>query len=228
MVIYTELCNEQIVNSSRLNLPTKVIYTKLEETPFYYTRDKVENIITSSSFKERIQHPNGLENRCFDYIPIVNGKYKWMSEAIKNNHFNTEMFFWIDAGLSRFMNFNVADGQFNRSLINKLNTENKIYIQAGKMHEFEMVVNNQMTLEYAIGKNINFMMAGFWGGNSGILLEICIKGSNMYIEEFINKERVDNEQVSFGFIIKDYIENTMIVHPGNRDYINYYAFCDKL
>lgn len=228
MVIYTEKCNEHLVNTYRRALPTKVIYTTIDEVPFYYTKDQVKNIITNSPFKYRIQHPNGLENRCFEYIPVINSKFVWMADAIKENHFGTDMYFWIDAGLSRFLDFDIADRQFNHQLIADIHSGDKIYIQEGKKHEFNMVLNGNTSLHDAVGKNINFMMAGFWGGNRDIILEICQKGAEMYIEEFIQKEQVDNEQVLFGFILKKYIDRMLLVpNTSYTDYINYYIFCGR-
>lgn len=227
MIIYTEICNENIIQESRKDLPTKVIYTTLQETPFYNTRDKVKYIINESKFKNKIQHPNGLENRCYDYIPIIHNKFVWMSDSIQKNYFNTDMFFWIDAGLSRFMNFNLTDGIFNNHLIKKINLENKFFFQIGKKKEYELLMNNILSLDNVIGKNINFMMAGFWGGNKDLLLEICNKGSQMYIEELIEKEQIDNEQVTFAFILKDYKEQLFAVLPNQYECVNYYLFCNK-
>ena len=228
MVIYTEKCNEHIVTTYRGKLPTKVIYTTIDEVPFYYTKDQVKHIITNTPFKNRIQHPNGLENRCFEYIPVVNSKFVWMADAIKENHFGTDLYFWIDAGLSRFLDFDIADGQFNWELIEHIRLRNMIYIQEGKKHELDMVLKGNMSLDDAVGKNINFMMAGFWGGNRDIILEICKIGADMYLEEFIKKEQVDNEQVLFGFILKKYVDCTILVPNSNyTDYINYYIFCGK-
>jgi hypothetical protein len=73
------------------------------------------------------------------------------------------------------------------------------------------------------------MMAGFWGGNANLVKEICELGEIMYINEYINKKRVDNEQVIFGCIIKKYINQIYLVrNPPYQEYINYYLFCNKL
>lgn len=163
-----------------------------------------------------------------------------MADAIKENHFRTDR---IDAGLSRFLHFDFystcedggdgfyrifADREFNHELIENIHLGNKIYIQEGKKHELDMGLKGNVLLDEAVGKNINFMMAGFWGGNREIILDICEKGADMFIEEFIKKERVDNEQVLFGFILKKYID-CMILVPNStyKDYINYYIFCGK-
>ena len=52
---------------------------------------------------------------------------------------------------------------------------------------------------------------------------------DMYINEYINKRRVDNEQVIFGVIIKKYFNQTYLIrnHTG-QEYINYYVFCNRL
>lgn len=229
IVIYTEEENRTIIENIRKNLPTKVIYTKIEDIPFYNTRDNVKDIITNSDFKYKIKHPNGLENRCYDYIPIVNSKFVWMKDAIKENYFNTDMYFWIDAGISRFMKFNMSEHQFNTDLITELNKNNKIYIQIGKEKELFELIQDKLTLDECIGQNINFMMAGFWGGNANLVKEICELGEIMYINEYINKKRVDNEQVIFGCIIKKYINQIYLVrNPPYQECINYYLFCNKL
>lgn len=229
MVIYTEEENRDIIDTVRNDLPTKVIYTKLEETPFYHTRNAVEEIITKSEFKNKIKYPNGLENTCYDYIPIVNSKFVWMSNAIQENYFKTDMHFWIDAGLSRFMKFNMSDNIFNTDLITELNNNNKIYIQIGKEKELYDLVNEKVTFDECIGQTINFMMAGFWGGNTGLIKEICELGKDMYINEYINKQRVDNEQVIFGFIIKKYIKQVYLIRNiPYQEYINYYLFCNRV
>tara|TARA_B110000285_G_scaffold178473_1_gene200730 strand:+ start:4660 stop:5466 length:807 start_codon:yes stop_codon:yes gene_type:complete len=229
MIIYTEEENRTLIENVRANLPTKVIYTKFEDIPFYNTRNNVKDIITNSDFKYKIKHPNGLENICYDYIPIVNSKFVWMKDAIKENYFNTDMYFWIDAGLSRFMKFNMDDNIFNTNLINELNNSNKLFIQIGKEKELSDLINETIKFEDCIGQNINFMMAGFWGGNADLVKEICEIGGQMYITEYINKKRVDNEQVIFGHIIKKYIKQIYLIRNTSRqEYINYYLFCNKV
>jgi len=229
MVIYTEEKNRHIVESTRHNLPTKVIYTSLEEVPFYYTVNDVKNIIENSPFKSRIMHPNGLENRCYEYIPIINSKFKWISNAIENNYFDTDMFFWIDAGLSRFMNFDISLPRFSDNLISRLNSENMLYFQIGKEEDLITILNDPNKIISYIGTNTNFIMAGFFGGNRKILNDICLLASELYIKEFIEKEQIDNEQTLIGYILPKYKDKLFLIKnkPG-YEYTNYYIFCNKL
>jgi len=227
MVIYTEEKNRQIIETVRKNVPTKVFYTKKDDIPFYYTVEKVKYIITESDFKNKILHPNALENNCFEYIPIINSKFVWMKESIQNNYFNTDMFFWIDAGLSRFMTFQISENKFNTKLIEYIHKHNKIYLQIGKEYELNDILQQPEKINDYIGKSVNFIMAGFWGGNKDIIYDICNKSANNYINEYINKNRVDNEQTIIAFELPKYKENLLFVKPiVGKEYTNYYLFCD--
>ena len=125
LIIYTEEKNREMIERIRKNLPTKTIYTTLENVPYYYTTPTVKHIIENTPFKSKIKYPRGLENKCYEYIPVVNSKFKWICDAIDNNYFNTEMFFWIDAGLSRFITFDISSMNYNVSLLSEL--MNKCY-----------------------------------------------------------------------------------------------------
>ncbi len=227
MVIYTEEKNRGIVESIRKELPTRAIYTTLDKVPLYYTVPLVKNIIEHTEFKYRIKHPNGLENKCYEYIPIINSKFKWLSDAIEENPFNTEMFFWIDAGLSRFIRFDIASNTFNYPLIASLN--DKVYFQIGKKKELTDILNNPSTINSYVGTNTNFIMAGFFGGNRELLLKICKEAYDLYTTEYINKDQIDNEQTLIGYVLPKYKDLLYFIdnHP-TQEYINYYIFCDRL
>lgn len=228
MVIFTEEKNRHIVEKIRKDMPTKCFYTKLQEVPFYHTTSVVEHIITNTSFKDKIKHPNGLENRCFEYIPIIHSKFIWMKQACNENYFKTKMIFWIDAGISRFMNFDISKQQFNNELLIELHTKNKILMQIGKKHNLIDIINNNNVESY-IGSNTNFMMAGFWGGNIEIINDISSEGASLYEKEFLEKNRVDNEQTLFGYIIPKYKDNILFIdNIPSKEYLVYYIFTNQM
>ena len=227
MVIYTEEKNRTIIEDIRKNLPTKVIFTELNDVPFYYTVDSVKHIITNTDFKYKIMHPYALENNCFEYIPIIHSKFKWMMNAIEHNYFQTDLFFWIDAGLSRFMNFDISKPYFNTQLIDNINANNKIYMQIGKIAELQDILNHPEKIDNYIGQTVNFIMAGFWGGHKTILYNLCNECADNYINEFINKLRVDNEQTLVAFVLPKYMNNLILIKNERYECLNYYIFCNQ-
>lgn len=228
MVIYTEEKNRHIVESIRKDLPTRTFYTRLEDVPLYYTVKDVKRILENTQFKHKIRHPDGLENKCHEYIPVINSKFKWLIDAIEGNYFNTDMFFWIDAGISRFMNFDMSVYKFNESLIQELRKTNKLYFQIGKKDSLNHIFEMPHVVEDYIGTNTNFIMAGFFGGNKDILLEVCKRAFRSYTHEFIYKNRIDNEQTLIGFVLPYYKHNLFFVENNpSQNYINYYIFCTR-
>lgn len=226
MVIFTEEKNRHIVEEARKGLPTKVIYTSLEELPFYYTVNAVKRIITESPFKHRIKNPKALENTCFEYIPLIQSKFKWLMYAIEQNYFQTELFFWIDAGLSRFMKFDMSSVIFNRALIEQISKDKMIYFQIGKDKELQDILNNPEKIHKYVGSNTNFIMAGFFGGDKSLLYDVCKESSELYITEFIENEQVDGEQTLLGYVLPKYKNKLYLVnnHPS-QTCINYCIFC---
>jgi hypothetical protein len=84
-------------------------------------------------------------------------------------------------------------------------------------------------VDESIGYNVNFMMAGFWGGNTAFMQDVCELGKHLYKTEYIDKNRVDNEQVLFGFILQKYKNQLLMVkNIYGKDYINYDLFCDQI
>jgi hypothetical protein len=232
MVIYTEEKNRTIIESARKNLPTKVIYSELNNVPFFHTKPVIESIIKNSPEDSNIKKllnrvPNVLEFNCYDYIPIVNSKFVWMLDAVHNNFFNTDMFFWIDAGLSRFMAFDISIPSFNVKLIDKIHNENLLYMQIGRQDKLENILNGKESVESNIGNCVNFIMAGFWGGNKQMITDVCEMGKKLYFTEYIEKYRIDNEQVLFGFILQKFKTNLLLVPNVRKEYLNYYVFCDQ-
>ena len=101
MVVYVDPSLVDFVSESRKGLPTKIISQKLEEVPYYFLKNNIENIINSSEYKERISDPKRLECTNSLYSIIIFSKFQWVKRAIEEDHFNSDVFLWLDAGLSR-------------------------------------------------------------------------------------------------------------------------------
>ena len=211
LVIYTEEKNREMIERIRKDLPTRTIYTTLDEVPFYYTTPSVQHIIQNTDFKYRIKHPNGLENKCYEYIPVITSKFKWMMSAIE------------------FISFDITSQQYNTELIARLHANNLLYFQIGKEKELMDILHNPSHIESYIGTNTNFIMAGFFGGNKDILYTLCHRASKLYISEFMEKNQVDNEQTLIGYVLPDYKDKLYLVqNDSHQNYMNYYVFCNRV
>ena len=91
------------------NYNTYILEDTLNNAQYYKYRESIIKILNSESYKNKIAYPERVECNLPEYNIIQYSKFGWLKNAIKNNPFESEYFFLIDAGISRFfLNTDVA------------------------------------------------------------------------------------------------------------------------
>jgi len=80
------------------------------------------------------------------------------------------------------------------------------------------IIDKKLDIDSLIGQNNNLIMGGFWGGYKDTLLSCMILSKNIYLNEFIAKERIDNDQTILGYFVKDHL-NKCILEPNAKKYV---------
>ena len=81
---------------------TEIIVRTNEEIPYYNLQDKIQNILDDNDYKTSIEDPTRIECKQAMYSVIQYSKFPWLKEAVAKNPFDSDYFFWLDAGGSRF------------------------------------------------------------------------------------------------------------------------------
>jgi hypothetical protein len=101
MVVYTEeKFKDFVLKNKQKNL--KLVIKPLSEIPYYKYNDKIIDILNDKEYRLKIVDPNRVECNLSLYNIIQYSKFEWIAEAIKENYFDTDYYFWMDAGCSRF------------------------------------------------------------------------------------------------------------------------------
>ena len=229
MIIYCEPVLVNIVHSIRGSLPTKIIAQNLQTCPLGWSLPFIQDILTSENFRQKMKYPNDLTNKCAGYAAVTNSKYAWLLNAMDANPFKTDLFFWIDAGLSRFWtHINPLDNEPHIELLLKLRQKKQIFALAakGKDQVIEQIFQGKrFTQDELIGTNMNLIMTGFFGGDVETMKVLCKKMLQNYSSEMIMKHRIDHDQAS---IISHFQENPdcyqlLAAHP-QLDAFNFVYF----
>ena len=101
MVVYTEEKFKDFVCKTKQN-NLKVIVRPLSEIPYYKYNDTIVTILNDQQYKSKIIDPDRVECNLSLYNIIQYSKFDWIVEAIQEKYFDTEYYFWMDAGCSRF------------------------------------------------------------------------------------------------------------------------------
>jgi hypothetical protein len=206
MVVYVDRSLENFVKENRKNLPTKIIVQDLEEVPYYFLNDKIQEILNDKNYQDKIGCPQRVECKMSLYNVIIYSKFKWIKESICNNYFKTDYFMWIDAGLSRFFQQHDINPNEKYPSENAIETllENKdsVLIQTSMSYYPDLVDAKQCTESYFWDAR-TWIMAGLWGGGVKILNKFCDMIDNILQEKMIKNGVINNEQNAMAYAYKN-------------------------
>lgn len=198
IVCFVEPGLTEMVRVARGSLPTKIIPQTFGQTPLAWSTPSIDQIQQSPEWKARAVHPNDLNNRSAPYVVLMHNKAAWMKNVIEENPFQTDLFFWMDGGLSRFwQNLDTTTTEPHPRFLTNLRRHKKIYAQIGGGKE-EMVkrafYGPKISPDEIIGTNQNVLMGGFWGGPKSVIVNLCEFLLRTYVNELLVKRRVDSDQ----------------------------------
>lgn len=218
MVIYVEPSLVEFVKIIRKDLPTRVISQGFVSSPFRWALDTVTNILQNPHFVQ--QNPSDLLNRLPAYSVLTSNKFAWVWNTIHENPFQTDLFFWIDAGLSRFWSgLDVTKTAIHPRNLRFMRTTSCIYSQVGDYREQfirDAFQGNKHSTEEIIGSNVNTIMAGFFGGTGEAMAQLAMFGMNTFVFEMLAKQRIDGEQPILYLYLQEHPERFLLVpsYPG--------------
>ena len=222
MVVYVDPSLVDFVSESRKGLPTKIISQKLEEVPYYFLKNNIENIINSSEYKERISDPKRLECTNSLYSIIIFSKFQWVKRAIEEDHFNSDVFLWLDAGLSRlFYEVPLTNLYPSVNALGAFKSNKDTAIIQTSMSYYPDLVNANGCSEEYFWDNRSWVMAGLWGGYKEPMIKFCNLVDETFQNKMIGNGIVNNEQIAMAHVYKNNpdlfiaFENVATIH---RDY----------
>jgi len=202
MVIFVDESLVSFVEENRKDLPTKIIKQPLEEIPYYSLTPDIDNILKSDEFKSKIGSPERVECKLAIYNSIIYSKFQWVKRIISENPFESEIFMWMDAGLSRFFHEINLDYPSRDAIETLINFKNKVIIQTSMSYYSDLVYLNEYTEEHLWDAR-TWVMAGLWCGGKDILLEFCDLIDDVLRNKMISKGLINNEQSAMAYVYKN-------------------------
>lgn len=198
MVIYID--DEELIEIVNMyrnkNIQTKIVFQKIFNIPYAYYEDTFTKILNEPYYKSTIRNPDRVECKLPFYNIIQYSKFKWLEKEAIENTFNSDYFFWIDAGISRFIDIN-----------NYYKIKNKLELPNNKL----VIQHNNLLNRYSINEQYLWdsqcLMCGtMFGGDKEIICNI----SNIIDIELKKKVAngwINNEQILLAYI---YSKNTQL------------------
>jgi len=203
MVVFVEEKTYDFVKSRRKDDNTKIVIQSIQDLEMYKHKDRMDEIVSTSSYKQSIKDSNRIECKNSLYTIIQFSKFEWMSIAATNNVFDSNYFIWMDAGLSRFFDeLNTS----NRYPSEKMETQllsfgDRAFVQTFCCSYPDLFNANTLPESYLLD-NRSYVMGGLFGGNKTVLPILKDKVNDVFERLMLNKQIINNEQIVLGYLLK--------------------------
>lgn len=180
------------------NYNTIIKIIDFKESYFFKYYNNINKILNDNNYKNKISYPNRVECKLPEYNILQYSKFHYLLLAINDNPFKSNYFFWLDAGASRFfLDVDISQPYPSLNTINFLKNNNKFII------ENRSDINNYVIDDNFIWKADNLLIGGLFGGSISIINIMFNLIENIFLNQMINKNNVNNEQLALALIWKD-------------------------
>lgn len=192
MVIFIPIDLKDYIEEHRPSIyRTKIIIQEKEDIPYANLEIPINNIIKSQPYKNKIIDNKRVECILPFYNIIQYSKFKWLKYAAEKNYFDSDYFFWMDAGISRFIDVQLPIKE-QLHLI-----EHKLHIQKNDLYDSYPVNFNYLWDSQCL------LCGTIFGGDSKVLLELE-KIIDKLLHDFMHMYQwINNEQILLAFIAKE-------------------------
>lgn len=202
MTVFVDQSLIDFVRHHRNGLPTRIIEEPVEEIPYYYLKDKMDNVIESKEYQSKISDPNRIECKSSLYNIIQYSKFGWLDLASRENYFNSEYFLWIDAGLSRFFyDIDLNNPYPGESACQSLlDIKDNILIQVFLSYYPDLVNAKELSKDY-LQDNRSYIMGGMFGAGKKSIKRLRSIIDDI-LEDMLSHNLINNEQIALGYLYK--------------------------
>jgi hypothetical protein len=161
--------------------------------------EKMQEISQSVFFRNKVAHPNRVECILPEYNVIQYSKFHCLQMAMEENPFQSEFFFWMDAGASRFFyDMDIRRTFPSQGVMNILNQRRGLFIAQHRWDLESYVID-----DHFVWKADNLIYGGMFGGSSDVIRAISEKIECILVEKMLAQGNINNEQLALAMTWKD-------------------------
>jgi hypothetical protein len=161
--------------------PLQILEVPLSDTAMYSFKDRITEILSSSSHK----NPQDITNKIPGYCMIQYNKFDFLGRVIDSNHFKSRQFCWLDAGVSRFID---VSKKYRARPISVVSNSFSVQSTYHQIPTFEPTTY--------IGSNMCILKGTLMSMTPDAFVNVKTEVMRIWNEEMMAKGRIDNEQIS--------------------------------
>ena len=221
MVLFITEDLVEFVTERRGSIPTAIMPQRTEDIPYFYLHDQIQEILDSEEYKEKISDPDRIECNHAMYSVIQYSKFPWMKKAAEINPHKSDVFFWLDAGASRFF----GDFDLNKEFPGKPAYESleemgeSFLIQMNCDYYPDLFQKKELSPSYLFD-NRSYVLGSLFGGHKNSVAKVCDMVEDILLNRMIKKGNVNNEQIALGYLVKKHPDEFSVYSRTNGEHMD--------
>ena len=217
MILFVTEDLVEFIQEQRGDLSTHVVVQTTDEIPYYNLKDQLDKIIASDQYRERIADPGRIECRHSMYSIIQYSKFKWLTQAAEVNPFDSKWFFWLDAGGSRFFDdYDVSLPYPSPNAMESFESMGDQFLVQMNMEYYPDLAEAESIDKSYLFNNRSYVLGSMFGGGTESLKKVADDVEDIFVNEMIGNDYVNNEQVALGYLIKKNPDDYAIYERTNH------------
>jgi len=217
-VITEEKHKDFILQNRPQQYPMEMKVIDFKDSHYYKYYDRIKEIVESDYYKNKIENPTRIECTSPEYNILQYSKYNYMNMAAEANPFQSILFFWLAPSVSEYLDNMVLSSQFpSQKGINRVKSQKKIlFTQDNNLYKYNID-------DTFIWKSDKLLYNEIFGGDTEVLQIISEKMENVFVEDMLNNNNVNDESVALALFWNKTQFNKLLFafcnHPTNHMFL---------
>jgi len=201
-------------------LKTQTLYQTVEDIPYYGLKDQIQEILDSDQYKKDMADPERIECKQAMYPIIQYSKFPWLTQAAAMNPHESDYFFWLDAGGSRFFeDYDLTQNYPSEEAKKALDDMGDSFlVQMNTEYYTDLANADTLTTDY-LYDNRSYVLGSMFGGHKKSLFRVCDMVHNVLMNDMIANNTINNEQIALGYLIKKYPDEFSLYERTNQKHM---------
>jgi|TARA_R100001443_G_scaffold21973_1_gene34198 hypothetical protein len=202
-------------------LKTQTLYQTVEDIPYYGLKNQIQEILDSDQYKKDISDPERIECKQAMYSVIQYSKFPWLTQAAEMNPHNSDYFFWIDAGASRFFDgYDLSQNYPSEEAKTSLDQMGESFlVQMNTEYYTDLANAKELSIDY-LYDNRSYVLGSMFGGHKKSIFKVCELVHDVLTKDMLANKTINNEQIALGYLIKKYPDEFSLYERTNGKHMD--------
>ena len=202
-------------------LKTQTLYQTIEDIPYYGFKDQIQEILDSDQYKNDMADPERIECKQAMYPIIQYSKFPWLTQAAEMNPHNSDYFFWLDAGGSRFFEgYDLTQNYPSEEAKKALDDMGESFlVQMNTEYYTDLANAKELSVDY-LYDNRSYVLGAMFGGHKKSVFKVCELVHDVLTKDMLANKTINNEQIALGYLIKKYPDEFSLYERTNGKHMD--------